>query len=110
MVGKKFKAAVIAMAPDAVPRRNWNVLETSSYQLTTVLVRDEDEAVRYCRKLASEAGVQSFLLCPGFTNRGVARVSKAVGDKVSVNVARGDGPSNVLAHRYMEEAGFFEKR
>jgi hypothetical protein len=37
----------------------------------------------------------------------VARVAEAVGDDVSVNVARGDGPSNAVARRIMSEVGFF---
>jgi hypothetical protein len=106
MVGKKFKAAFVAMAPDADPTLHRTVIETSIYQLTSVLVKDEDEGVRVCRDLVKKKGVQSFLLCPGFTNQGVGRIADAVGSKVAVNVSRGDGPSSAVARRYMKEAGF----
>ena len=109
MPEKIFKAALIAMAPDADPKKHRCALRTSIYELTSVLVRDEDEAVRISKQLVKEDGVQSFLLCPGFTNEGVARVAKATGKGVSVNVARGDGPSNAIAHEIMKEAGFFDR-
>jgi hypothetical protein len=109
MSEKKFRAAVVAMTPDADPAKHRCVIETPMYSLTTVLVRNENKAVSACEALVRSDGIQSFLLCPGFTNRGVARVAEAVGDGVSVNVARGDGPSNAVAHRIMSEAGFFER-
>jgi hypothetical protein len=107
MAKNMFKAAFIAMVPDADPEKHCCVLRTSIYELTSVLVKDEDQAVSVSKDLAKEEGVRSFLLCPGFTNEGVAKVARAVGKGVAVNVARGDGPSNAIAHRLMEEAGFF---
>jgi len=108
MSERKFRTALVAMAPDADPVRHRSVVETSIYSLTTVLVRNEDEAVTICKELVRKDGIQSFLLCPGFTNKGVARVADAVGEDVSVNVARGDNPSNAAAHRIMSEVGFFK--
>ena len=104
---KRFRAAIVAMTPDADPSKHRSVIKTPLYELTSILVKNEDEAVRICKELVQKDGVQSFLLCPGFTNKGVARVSEAVGDGISVNVARGDGPSNAIAHRIMSEVGFF---
>jgi len=109
MPENRFRSAFIAMVPDADPSQHRGVVCTSLYELTTVLVRDEDEAVRMCGELVRRDGVRSLLLCPGFTNRGVARIAEAVGEQISVNVARGDGPSNAAARRAMEEAGFFKR-
>ena len=103
----KFRSALIAMAPDAEPDKHRSVIRTSLYELTSIVVKNEGEAVRVCRDLVRQDGIQSFLLCPGFTNKGVARISEAAGDGVSVNVARGDGPSNAIAHMIMAEVGFF---
>ena len=103
----KFRSALIAMAPDAEPDKHRSVIRTSLYELTSIVVKNEDEAVRVCRDLVRQDGIQSFLLCPGFTNKGVARISEAAGEGVSVNVARGDGPSNAIAHKIMAEVGFF---
>ena len=107
MAEERFRAALVAMTPDADPSKHRSVIKTPLYELTSILVKNEDEAVRICKELVQKDGVQSFLLCPGFTNKGVARVSEAVGDGISVNVARGDGPSNAIAHRIMSEVGFF---
>ena len=107
MSSRRFRAAMVAMVPDADPVKHRSVVETSIYSMTTVLVRDEDEAVRVCRDMVKD-GIQSFLLCPGFTNMGVAKVSEAVGDGISVNVARGDHPGNAAARKAMSEAGFFD--
>ena len=108
MSEKKFRTAMVAMAPAAGPVRHRSVVETPLYSLTTILVRNEDEAVTICKMLVRSEGIQSFLLCPGFTNKGVARVADAVGEGISVNVARGDNPSNAAAHRIMSEVGFFK--
>lgn len=108
MVEKKFKAAFMAMAPDADSTKHYSVIKTSLYELTSILVKNEDEAVMVCRELVEKEGIQSFILCPGFTNKGVARVSETVGDGVSVNVSRGDNPSNAIAHRIMADVGFFK--
>ena len=104
---KRFRAALVAMTPDADPSKHRTVIKTPLYELTSILVKNEDETIRICKELVQKDGVQSFLLCPGFTNKGVARVSEAVGDSISINVARGDGPSNAIAHRIMSEVGFF---
>jgi len=107
---EKFRTAFIAHVPDADPVRHRCVIETSLYELTSVLVRDDDQAVEVCRELVEKNGIQSFILCPGFTHRAIARIVEAVGDGVSVNVARGDGPSNEIALKIMRESGWFTKR
>jgi hypothetical protein len=78
MSGNKFRTALIAMAPDADPVQHRCAVETSIYRLTTVLVKNEDEAVKVCQDLVRKDGVQSFILCPGFTSKGVARVAEAL--------------------------------
>jgi hypothetical protein len=107
MSERKFRAAFMAMTPDADPSMHRSVIKTPLYELTSILVQNEDEAVAISRELVLKDGIRSFILCPGFTNQGVARVSESVGDGVSVNVSRGDNPSNGVAHRMMAEAGFF---
>jgi hypothetical protein len=106
---EKFRAAFIAHVPDADPSKHRSVIETSLYKLTSVLVRNDDEAVNVCRELASEEGVQAFILCPGFTHKAIARIMEAVGEGVSLSVARGDGPSNEVALKIMRELGWFKR-
>jgi hypothetical protein len=105
MTGERFIAAMLAMTSEADPLRHRSVVETAHYRLITVLVRDQEQAVEVCQDLVNKECVESFLLCPGFTNKGVGRIAEAVGENVSVNVARGDGPSNAIARKAMERAG-----
>lgn len=92
-----FKAAFIAHAPDADPATHRAVVETPKYKLLVVVVSGQEQAVAECRRLVEEEGIHAVMLCPGFTHRDVAEIAEAVGENVSVNVARGDGPGNRIA-------------
>jgi len=92
-----FVAAFIAHAPDADPSLHRAVVETPKYRLLVTVVRDQEQAVRECRRLVEEEGIHAVMLCPGFTHRDVAEIVATVGEGVSVNVARGDGPGNRVA-------------
>lgn len=109
MTDDRFVAAFMAMTPDADPAKHRSVIETPLYRLISVLVRNEDEAAKVCADLVRKEGVSSFILCPGFTNNAIGRLSEALGPGISINVARGDGPSNAIARQAMERAGFFNK-
>jgi hypothetical protein len=89
-----FKVVFLAHAPDAEPEKHRSVIETSTYKLLSVVVKDQDQAVEVCKRLVKEEGIHSILLCPGFTHRDVAEIVEAVGENVGVSVARGDGPSS----------------
>ncbi|MBL7118424.1 hypothetical protein ISS96_00225 [Candidatus Bathyarchaeota archaeon] len=89
-----FKVVFLAHAPDAEPEKHRCTVETSKYKLFVRVVRNQEQAVEVCQELLKEQGIHSILLCPGFTHRDVAEISKAVGKNVAVSVARGDGPSN----------------
>ncbi|MCD6567666.1 MAG: hypothetical protein J7K94_02905 [Dehalococcoidia bacterium] len=102
-----FKSAFIAHTPDAEPLKHHWIMETSMYRLFTVFVRNQEQAINVCRKLVREDGVQSIILCPGFTHANVAGIAQAVGESISVNVARGDGPSSKAAIEAMTGAGWF---
>ncbi len=109
MAEKKFKTAFIVHVPDADSARDRSTLKTSLYELTSVRVKDDDDAVNVCRDLSKKEGVKSFVLCPGFTHTSTAKIVEAVGKGISVDVARGDGPSNQVALGIMKEVGWFKK-
>jgi hypothetical protein len=102
-----FTALFVAHVPDADPAKDRSLLETDLYRLVSVLVRDTEQAVAVCRELVADEGVQSVLLCPGNTHEDVAQIVAALGDGVSVSVARGDSRSMRVAAKAMEEAGWF---
>jgi len=89
-----FKVCFLAHARDGDPDRHRCVVETPTYRLHAVVVRNQGQAVEVSVRLVEEKGVQSILLCPGFTHRDVAEIANAVGGKAGVFVARGDGPSS----------------
>jgi hypothetical protein len=60
-----------------------------------------------CKKLVKEEGIESILLCPGFTHRDIAEIAGAVGPNVGISAARGDGPSGRISMEAMKRAGWF---
>lgn len=106
-----FKVLFLSHAPDADPEKHRCVIETPKcYKFFAVVVRDQKQALEACKKLVKEEGIQSILLCPGFTHKDVAEISEAVGRSAGVFVARGDGPSSGISRKAMEKEGWFSGR
>jgi len=105
-----FRVVFLAHALDAEPEKHRCVIETSKYKLFVVVVKDQDQAVKVCKKLVKEEGIHSILLCPGFTHRDVAEIAEAVGENVGVFVARGDGPSSRVSMGVMKREGWFSEK
>ncbi|MFC1998939.1 DUF6506 family protein [Chloroflexota bacterium] len=87
-----FKAAFLAHAQDAEPKKHRGLVETSTYKLFAVVVNNQAQAVEECKKLVKEEGIHSVLLCPGFSDKNVAEIAEAVGENVGVAVARAGSP------------------
>ncbi|MEO0070761.1 MAG: DUF6506 family protein [candidate division WOR-3 bacterium] len=103
-----FKVLFIAHSPDAEPERHRCVIETPKcYKLFVVVVKNQREALEVSKRYVQEEGVQSILLCPGFTHKDIAEIGEAVGENVGISVARGDGPSNRIAMEVMRKEGWF---
>jgi len=106
-----FKVLFLAHAPDAEAEKHRCVIETSKYyKLFVVVVKNQEQAIEICKKVVKEEGIQSILLCPGFTFRDIAEISEAVGENVGVFVARGDGPSNRISREVMISEGWFPEK
>jgi len=105
-----FTSLFIAHAPDADAQVHRAVVDTGLYKLFAVVARDQAEALQVCREMVPREGIRSVLLCPGHTHQDVAAIAEAVGDQVSVTVARGDGPGGRVAAKAMEDAGWFKAR
>lgn len=104
-----FKAGFVVMAPDGDPTKHRASVKTSKLELTTVVVplMDFERAVQVCRDLVQKEGIQSIILCPGFTSAAVSMVATAVGEGVPVNVARGDVPSVMATGGLFKQEGWF---
>jgi len=106
-----FKVLFLAHAPDAEAEKHRCVIETPKYyKLFVVVVKNQKQAIEVCKKVVKEEGIQSVLLCPGFTHRDIAEISEAVGENVGVFVARGDGPSNRISMEVMRREGWFSEK
>ena len=103
-----FKVAFLAHAPNADSEKHRCVIDTGKYRLFVVVVKSQKEAVEICRKLVRGEGIDSILLCPGFTHKDVAEIAEAAGKNVGVFVARGDGPSHRITMETMKMEGWFK--
>ncbi|MDH5695675.1 MAG: DUF6506 family protein [Dehalococcoidia bacterium] len=106
-----FKEAVIVMAPDGDPNRHRASIKTSKLELTAVVIemRNFDQAAKVCKDLVQKEGIQSFILCPGFTHQALAKIANAVGEKVAINVARGDVPGTTMVGEILAKEGWFSE-
>jgi len=104
-----FKAAFIAHAPDADPVRHRTKLETGLYTLITVLVRDQKQSLEVCKQLVRDEGINSIILCPGFTTLEAGEIAQAAGPGVAVAVSRVDAPGARVVREVMEREGWFSK-
>ena len=100
-----FKVLFIAHARDADKDKHRSLIETDSYQLHTVIVKNQDEALEISRDFADNKNIDCILLCPGFTHNDVAEIGKITGGKVSISVARGDGPGSRISAEARKRAG-----
>jgi hypothetical protein len=96
LIHMAFKVVFLAHAPDADPVTHRSVIDTGKYQLYSIVVQNQTQAVNECRKLVEKEGIHSIVLCPGFTHRNIAEIAETVRNKAGVFVARGDGPSSRL--------------
>ncbi len=99
-----FKAAFIAHAADADPEKHKCLIETPNYKLFVRVVQAGQE-VEVCQNLVKEEGIQTIIFCPGFTHKDIGNVVEAVGPKVGVFPARGDGPSVRLSSAIRRREG-----
>lgn len=102
-----FKALFIAHAPDAEYQKHRSVIDTGMYKLYSIVVRTQEEAVQVSKEYLQNESIEAIILCPGFKHGDVAEIFEALEGKVSVNVARGDGPSGKISMGAMKKAGYF---
>ena len=104
-----FKEACVIMAFEGDPNKHRVTIKTPRVELTTVLIElgNFDQAVNVCKDLAQKEGVQSIILCPGFTHQAIARIASAVGGKAAINVARGDVPGTMMVSEILTKEGWF---
>ena len=103
-----FKALFLAHAPDANYEKHNSAIDTGKYKLFTVVVKNQNEAINVSKSIYEKEKIDAIMLCPGFTHNDVSEIFQALEGKVSVNVSRGDGPSNKIAQPLIQKE-FFNK-
>ena len=103
-----FKALFLAHAPDADCEKHKSIIDTGKYRLLTVVVKNQDEAIKVAKDTYQKEKIDAIMLCPGFTHKNVAEIFEVLEGKVSVNVSRGDGPSNKISQVVLQRE-FFNK-
>ena len=101
-----FKALFLAHAPDADYEKHCNVIDTGKYKLFTVVVKNQMEAIKVSKNLYTNEKIDAIMLCPGFTHNDVSEIFNALEGKVSINVSRGDGPSNKISQPVIQREYF----
>ena len=104
-----FKVLFLAHAPDADQTIHRNQIDTGMYQLFTVVVKDQVEALQVCKDYYDQETIDSVLLCPGFTHTDVSEIMQITDGNVSVAVSRGDGPSGKISLAARKREGYLGK-
>jgi hypothetical protein len=103
-----FKALFLAHAPDADYEKHNHVIDTGRYKLFTVVVKNQIEAIKVSKNLYENEKIDAIILCPGFTHNDVSELFNTLEGKVSINVSRGDGPSNRISQPVIQRE-YFDK-
>jgi hypothetical protein len=103
-----FKAANVSMAPNADPAKHRVSVKGDQFEFIMVITPlfNFDQAAQVCKELVEKEGVQSILLCPGFSHEGVAKVQNAVGEGIPINASRGDMPSTMMTAQILAKEGW----
>jgi len=103
-----FKTLFLAHAPDADYKKHQSMIDTGKYRLWAFVVKNQDEAIKVSKNIYEKEKIEAIILCPGFTHRDVSEIYQALEGKVSVNVARGDGPSSRISQSVIQRE-YFDK-
>ena len=71
--------------------------------MLTYVVKSQEEAIAVSKNAYENDKIDAILLCPGFTHEDVSEIFNALEGKVSVSVARGDGPSSRISQAVIQK-------
>jgi len=104
-----FKVLFLAHAPDGNYMEHNSIINTGMYKLYTYIVKTQLEALKISKELYEKDGIDSIILCPGFSHKDVSEIFEMLNGEVSVNVSRGDGPSSVISKKARDREGYSKK-
>ena len=106
-----FKELIMVLTPDADPERHRVLVKTERAEEILVLVPqgDYETAVKIAKDMVSSNGVNSIMLCPGFSHEGVAKIANAVRGLAGVSVARDDPESQAVMFPILKKEGYIQE-
>lgn len=104
-----FKVLFLAHAPDGNYMEHNSIIDTGMYKFYTYIVKTQSDALKISKELYEKEGIDSIILCPGFSHKDVSEIFEILNGEVSVNVSRGDGPSSIISKKARERARYSEK-
>ena len=94
--------AYLILVPNVDPNVDRSTIIKDNYKCITILINNADQALDVAKELVESENIHAFILCPGFSNSSVGVISNALGENISVNVARGDGKSTNIVDKIIE--------
>ncbi len=94
--------AYLILVPNVDAKLDRSLIVKDNYKCITILINNADEALDIAKELIESEDIHAFILCPGFSNSSVGAISSALGENISVNVARGDGKSTKVVDKIIE--------
>lgn len=94
--------AYLILVPNVDPKIDRSSIVKDNYKCLTVLVNTEEEAICEAQDLVKTESIHAFILCPGFSNSAIGKMSDTLGENISINVARGDGRSSKIVNEIIE--------
>jgi hypothetical protein len=104
-----FKVLFLSHAPDADYKKHYSTIDTGKYRLISVVIKNQNEAIKVSKSFYESEKIDSVILCPGFTHNDVAEIFETLGGRVSVSVSRGDGLSSKIAREVIQRE-YFDKQ
>jgi hypothetical protein len=85
-----FNSLTVYMFSGANSDVDINIIKAKNYNLYSVCVQNQQEALKVCLEYVKEKYIDSILLCPAFNNIEAGEIDIAVGKEINVCVSRCD--------------------
>lgn len=83
-VKTRSRELLIFYVPDSDPDKNCCMIETHNDKLFIKFVKDINQTLITCKKLAKEEAIGTIILCPHFTHDDFKEIREAVGSDVEL--------------------------
>ena len=96
-----LKEGFLVLVDGADPNKDRISIVKDNYKAIMVLIKDEDQSIDIAKELVDEEGINAFILCAGFSNECIGKLSSELGDNTAVSVTRGDNRSSSIVSKLL---------